>query len=88
MWMSVGHPYTCTNCRKRSQLLVSLKKSVLLQGIGGSISGTTFHFLIWRFRVGIAFSCFAVAAFFISFSMAWASARLTPLKEEEPPKPD
>jgi hypothetical protein len=69
-------------------LLVSLKKSVVLQGIGGSISGTTFHLLTWCFRMGIAFLLFAIAAFFISFSMAWASARLSPLKENEPPKTD
>ena len=90
MWMSPGHDYTCTNCRKQSRLRVSLKKSVVLQGIGGSISGTTFHLLVWRFRMEItfAFLLFAIAAFFISFSMAWASARLSPLKENETLKSD
>jgi len=83
MWLSVGHDYTCTNCKKASRLLVGLKKSVVLQGIGGSISGTTFHLLTWCFRMGVAFLLFAIAAFFISFSMAWASARLSPLKEDK-----
>jgi phosphate/sulfate permease len=90
MWMSPGHDYACTNCRKPSRLRVSLKKSVVLQGIGGGASGTTFHLLVWRFRmeIAVAFMLFAIAAFFISFIMAWASARLAPLKEDETPKAD
>jgi hypothetical protein len=85
MWMSPGHNYTCTSCAKRSRLRVSLKKSIVLQGIGGSASGTTFHLLTWWFKMelALAFLFFAITAFFISFGMAWASARLAPLKEEE-----
>lgn len=90
MWMSPGHNYTCTNCAKQSRLRVSLKKSIVLQGVGGSASGTTFHVLTWRFKMelALAFLLFAIAAFFISFGMAWASARLAPLKDEETPGAD
>lgn len=90
MWMSPGHAYTCTNCSKQSRLLVGIKKSVVLQGIGGSVSGTTFHLLTWfyRMRLTVAFLLFAIVAFLISFCMAWASARLSPLKEGETAKTD
>jgi hypothetical protein len=85
VWKSLGHDYECAHCKKPSRVTVNLKKSVLLQGIGGSVSGTSFHFLIWRFHADVAFLIFSLVSFGISFVMACASAGLTPADKDDIP---